>query len=401
MTPPARRRLGGLTLVLAAALLAGAARAEEVHKHYTGKVSVVAVSPGPVQDALAAHGVVQGASASVDFTFESTTPVYFSADTTSVYLDAVVNVTISIGTYVAQSDPPLAAVINSVSVDDKPQDGSGVDSYSVTTSGTDTDNIMGVTENSVSLSVVLNDTDASAFDSQDLVQDLGGMKAGLASFGSGQGMVFIMLEVGSGGGGGGTSGSALARKGQMVAGSHFGRDVLKAQAKFAAAPPEKDPLGAKEAALIDKAHDAFLVQFVKAVSKALKKGGTAPLGVDQKDAAAASVQDACEALTESLLTGADPQAKDDRALRGKLIRAASAQIAADFAAQAKDVLKPNPDKLADKLAKSRAKLQAAFGKALDKAGKQGVAYAGPGADEVSDAVTTLVDAYVQLTADGL
>src|SRR5262245_1733010 len=85
VTHSARRPFAGLVLALAAALLAGAARAEEVHEHYTGKVSGVLVFPGPTLDALTAHGVVQDASADVDFTYESTTLPTFTSGTTTSY----------------------------------------------------------------------------------------------------------------------------------------------------------------------------------------------------------------------------------------------------------------------------------------------------------------------------
>jgi hypothetical protein len=370
-----------------------------VDTHLTGKVNVITEQRPGTAAALAALGVEMGADVQIDISVDSGTVGNDDFAPFKTYDSGLVECKVTIGEWEAHLENAVLVPLNFVQVGDnvKPTGQPKSDSYVTTCSAIDTDLVLtGPTSGLASTMFILFvDPKAKALKNEDVAQDLKKFKIAQGSVGGAGGSVGFVIDLG--GGGPGSAGSELARKGQMLAAASFGKAVLKAHAKFAAAPPEKDPFGDKVAALVDKAQDDFLVQFSKAVTKALKKGGTAPLPEGMKQVAADSVLGGCDALVEALLAGALPDDPQDRALRGKLMKAASAQLGADLVAHAKDVVNPKPDKLADKLAKSRDKLLAAVGKALDKAEKQGVAYAGPDAEAIAAAVTTIVDAYVELT----
>jgi len=160
-------------------------------------------------------------------------------------------------------------------------------------------------------------------------------------------------------------------------------------------------LGTKETALLQDSSDTFGIKFVAAVTKALKKGGSAPLGEADKQAATDYLMTGLVAQADAIKAGMDVNDPADRALRGKLLKALAAACSADFLAHAKDAKKPDADKLATKLAKSHATLAKAVGKAFDKAAAQGVVYTGPDATAISDALTEFVDGFVDLTETGV
>jgi len=212
----------------------------------------------------------------------------------------------------------------------------------------------------------------------------------------------ITVEFDKAGGGGSTvDPTALARQGQLKAAAKLGKSVLKGLGKLAAASPDKDPLGTKETALLQDSSDTFGIKFVAAVTKALKKGGSAPLGEADKQAATDYLMTGLVAQSDAIKAGMDVNDPADRALRGKLLKALAAACSADFMAHSADAKKPDADKLATKLAKSHATLAKAVGKALDKAAAQGVVYAGPDATAISDALTEFVDGFVDLTETGV
>ncbi len=384
-------------LLLIAAVGGDPARAEEVPFQVTGEVLTVLPANQTAANALAAAGVVEGAQATVAFTIESTTPAS-EEDPFSFYPEAIVAMTVQVGSYLAMLDPPpgFESLILVQVGDNEPGGLPLADSYLLSTPGTD-GMLLHSAVNSVTLFASFFHNGGAAGSDQSVIQDPFAYEIGTAQVGGLNGSITIRLHIGNGGGGPGV-GPGFCQKRQLLAGAKLSRSALKCMGKRAQQPPEKDPEGEKQAACIAKAAGKFAQQFAAAVAKTMKKGGVCALpGTEQQNAADALVGSA-ETLGAELLTEVDTADKNDRVLRGKLFKAAAAQCGKDMAAHAKDVFKPSPDKLGKKLAASRAATVKKADKAIAVAGNKGVTYTGPTASEIADSVTAIVDGFVALTA---
>lgn len=367
--------------------------AEEVLETVTGTVQMLFGGPPGGAEELAKLGVFVGAPVALEFTVESTTPGQPDGDKT-LYVDAIVGFELKIGDYVATLHPGDLGG-NYVTVED-----ASLDSYVAAAFGTEPVPVL--TTDAVpfvALSLSFFDADGSAMSNEGVVQDVQRFQFGSGAIGNHVNpTIGFTFDLGGGGGGPGAADpTALARQGQLKAASSFARKVLVAQAGSAQKPASADPLGAKLAAKVDNAEGAFGKQFLKAVQKAQKKGGFAPLAAADLPQASAGLLAAFTALADDVTDGLDSGDKHDRVLRAKLLRALAVQAGLDFAAQSKHAKKPSPGKLATKLATSRAVLLKKAGKALDVAGKKGVVYEGPSPEELADAVTSFVDEFVELT----
>jgi len=393
-----------LAALVASVALAGAARAGEVTTNLTGEVvSIIATGNPDAAAQLAALGAEVGSKVTAHVTVESTTPGVVIPFGFMEYALAVTDIAFVIGSWEAHIDPDsIFATVNFVQVGDNLEKGGfEFDSWSAVAQGLDTDNILSAgtptTFGNFLLDFVQLPPNASSNDG--LVQDLSKYKSSrLGTFGGPGGVVTVVFD---GGGGVVTDPTAIARQLQLKAAAKLGRSVFKGLGKLAGKPPEADPFGAAKEKLIQDASDLFGIKFVAAVNKALEKGGTAPLGASDKEAATEFLVMGVEQQSDALTKGVDTANPDDRVLRSKLLKAVAAESKSDFTAHAKDAKKPDQDKLADKLAKSRAVLAKAVGKALDKAEAKGVVYDGPAADAISDALTTFVDGFVELTKNGV
>ncbi|HEX5009966.1 MAG TPA: hypothetical protein VFY71_06155 [Planctomycetota bacterium] len=388
----------GLILPLLTLAFAGAARAGEVTTTLHGKVAQIT---GPAATALGTHGVTVGATVTTTWTLESTTP----GDSTSspaytFYHQAIKSLSVSIGSWQAtQSLPPLLADLDFVQVGDESPGGGIGDTYLLADLLVDTDLILtGANPGATCASLfVFADADAKTISDEGVIQDPSKFLVGTGAIAGATSSIAIAWDTQPGGGGGQSVGPGLAQRGQLKAAGNFGSKLLKIFGKSASQPPDADPFGAKEAAAVDKAGEKFNQQFLAAVNKALKKGGTAPLPASSQAEAADSLQEDVGALEASLLTGANPDDKFDRQLRGKLFKAAAVQCSADMTAFSVHAFKPNPTKLADKLDKAEDALLKKVATALAAAEKKGVVYTGPSGAEIAAAVFAMADEFNQLT----
>jgi len=415
----------GLSFAAALALalvpgLAGTTRADEVLTRVQATVTAISGAPS-VKSALAEHGVSLGADVLVEFVVDSAAPLGTSVNPAyKLYTPAVVAARVSIGSYEAAFDDEHGLpILNMVQVGDDVFTPPiyYLDSYLLAASGSDTASILQGTGVGALVGCVFNfgDGDGTSLSGSGVVQDVGGFD-GPANIGIGNvtgpnGNISFSFDLGStefdapggiggGGGGGGGSDFALASKGQLLAAARFARRVLMTDARFAQAPPTVDPQGSQQAEQLDKAAEAFGTQFVNAVNKALKKGGSAPLPADAKDQVVSDLSADLQGHAELLMSGSDERDPQDRALRGKLLRAAARLVAADLAAHGKNAIKPSRSTLLGRLSAARGKFVQQAGKALDKGDAQGLIYAGPPVEQYADMVEALAEAFAGLTAGG-
>jgi hypothetical protein len=410
----ARLRSTRLALALPAlACLATPAAAGDLITQVQGTISEVSTRTPGVEDELAARGVVLGADVMVEFIIDSEAPLFTTVDPgIQVYSPAVTSAVVSVGSYSAVYSPsagPSVSNILTVGNDLPIFPPFFQDTYVTAAPGTDTDDLLTGTGGRVNLVFGFGDINGSSMSDNGVVQDPGNFLIGSGLVSGDDGSITIDFDLDTvdfenndDGGGGGQNGdddpiTALARKGQLAAASRFARRVLATEARFAKAPPTKDPLGQKQGALIDKASDAFGKQFLNAVNKALKKGGQSPLPASAKDAVVADLLEDLLGFSAGPQAGADVDDKRDRALRGKLLRAAARLGAFDLAAHSKNAAKPSLAKLLSKRAAGRIKLTKQVNKALAVAAKQGIVYSGPTPAQLADSIESLVDAFAELT----
>ena len=407
----ARRTSRAAVLFAGLCLFAGIARAEEITTNLTGKVVSIegsASNPDAAAD-LAALGVHVGTAVTATITIESTTPgvlVQIPYDFMQ-YQNAITDFSLTAGSWEVSFFAPSIGTLDFVQVaNDAAPAGPKfkVDSWTGTATAQDSPDILSAATDIDygASSFYFLQAPPKASKDDGLVQDLAKYKTDRGfTFGGAGGEIVVTFDQGGGGGGTTVDPTALARQGELKAAAKLGKSVLKGLGKLAAASPDKDPLGTKETALLQDSSDTFGIKFVAAVTKALKKGGSAPLGESDKQAATDYLMTGLVAQADALTAGVDENDPADRALRGKLLKALAAECGADFLAHATDAKKPDADKLAAKLAKSRATLAKVVGKALDKAATQGVVYAGPEAAAISDALTDFVDGFVLMTETGV
>jgi len=406
---PARLPCLAAAVLAAVPLLTGGARAGQVTMTLDGKVSTLAKGSNPNAELqLAAEGVSVGTPASLEIVIESTTPGVLVDSGNADYMEydmAVVDVVLSAGTWEAHfAPPPGKESTNFVKVTDNGEfAGFDYDSWDGTALGVDTgaleDNILSQGSSPPYGTFLMHFSNSPPVPStgDGLVEDLKKYKyeTFVRFFGLGGTLTVDFKSAPAG------NAAAIARAGQLKAASKLGNSVLKGLGKFVAAPPEKDPFGAAKEALLQKASDNFGIQFSKAIAKALKKGGTAPLGESGKQDATDYLMQGLQAQSDTLTADVDTSNPFDRALRGKLLKALAAECHADFVAHAKDVKKPDSAKLDAALQKARVKLANTVGAAIDKATQQGVLYNGPIAATISATLGEFVDGFVEMTSTGV
>src|SRR5690349_11644407 len=316
---------------------------------------------------------------------------------------AIVDLKLSAGTWDAHFAPPAGKeATNFVQVaDNQSYIGFDFDNWRCTALGVDTDNILSQGSSPspygtfqmlfVNSPPVPATTDA-------LVQDLSKYKDttdSVCSFiGVGGTITFNFAQAPAG------VESSLARKLQLKAAAKLGSSLLKGLGKLTAAGPDGDPQGSMKEALLLKASDTFGTQFVAAINKALKKGGTAPLGESSKADATALLMDGLQTQADAITADEDSADAIDRAMRGAILKALAAECRADFLAHAKDVVVPDINKLNAKVEKNREKFITRANAAMDKALKKNVFYFGPSADTIANDLKPFINTFVDLTGTG-
>ena len=389
------------------ALLAVAARAGQQTIELQGKVLTLVHLGNPNAELqLAAKGVTPGTAASLKLVLEDSTagtPVVMTPTYTYIQYDmAIVDVVLSAGTWEAHFAPPAGMeATNFVLVnDDSDYIGFQFDGWNGTALGVDTDNILSQGSTPVPYSTFnLHFTNSPPIPATTdaLVQDLKKYKyeSQVRFFGVGGTITVDFLAAPAG------VGASVARAGQLKAAGKLGNKVLKGLGKLTAAGPDADPLGAEKTKLLQDASDAFGVQFLAAINKALKKGGTAPLGESDKQDATDYLMDGLQTQSDAITADGDTSNPIDRVMRGKILKALAAKCRADFVAHAKDVLKPDQSKLNFKLTKSRGKFVLKANAAMDAALKKGTTYFGPSADAIANDLDAYVQGFTDLTGTGL
>ena len=135
-------------------------------------------------------------------------------------------------------------------------------------------------------------------------------------------------------------------------------------------------------------------------SKALKKGGTAPLGESNKDDATVYLMDGLQTQADAITADENTADAIDRVMRGAILKALAAECRADFLAHAKDVVVPDSSKLNAKLEKDRERFVTKATAAMDKALKKNVFYFGPSADQIANELKPFINTFVDLTGTG-
>ena len=391
--------------LLAAATLAAGARASEATIELQGKVLTLVHLGNPNAELqLAAKGVTPGVPASLKLVLEDTTPAV-EVDTPYVYQKydmAIVDIVLSSGTWEAHFAPPSGMEsTNFVQVnDDSDYIGFQFDGWNGTALGVDTDNILSQGSTPVPYSTFnLHFTNSPPIPATTdaLVQDLKKYKyeSQVRFFGVG-GTITVDFTAAPAG-----PGASIARSGQLKAAAKLGNKMLMGLGKLTAAGPDADPLGAAKAKLLQDSSDAFGIQFVAAIAKALKKGGTAPLGESSKQDATDYLMDGLQTQSDAITADGDTSNPIDRVMRGKILKALAGKCRADFVAHAKDVLKPDQSKLNFKLTKSRGKFILKANAAMDAALKKGTTYFGPSAEAIANDLDAYVQGFTDLTGTGL
>jgi hypothetical protein len=390
-------------LCAAVALVASDARASQVTITLPGKVLVLAHTGNiNAELQLAAKGVSAGVPASMELVLEDATPAV-QIDAPYVYQQynmAIVDLKLTAGTWEAHFAPPAGMeATNWVQVNDNSDYITKFDGWNGTALGVDTEDILsqGSAPSPYGTFFIhfLNSPPVPAT-TDALVQDLKKYKSEtqVRFFGNG-GTITIDFTGASAG-----AEAALARKGQLKAAAKLGSSVLKGLGKLTAAGPDKDPGGAAKDTLLQTASDKFGVQFVAAISKALKKGGTAPLGESDKGDATALLMKGLQSQAEAIVEQEDVANAIDRAMRGAILKALAAECRADFLAHAKDVMLPDSAKLNAKLEKDREQFITRATAAMDKALKKNVFYSGPTPAQIANELKPFVNAFVDLTSTG-
>jgi len=186
------------------------------------------------------------------------------------------------------------------------------------------------------------------------------------------------------------AGSDTCLVAQLRAASRLANVRLVCEAKHAA-----NLDGARRDACLVKAEASFDKTYQKALDKAAKKGETCRLAGAAATARAA-LAGAADAAAASLLQGFEENDGVDRTLRKKLLKAAGVLAGAWLAAEAGDVKKPDPGKLAKNVEKARTKFDGVTAAAIERAAKKNLTYAGLPPADVAAAVRVFVDAFLAL-----
>jgi hypothetical protein len=395
-------------LLAALPLLAGEARAAQVTINLNGKVLTYVHLGNPnAEIQLQAKGVQIGTPATLKLVLEDSTPgVPVEVTPTYTYQQydmAIVDIVIKAGTWEAHFAPPSGMeATNFVQVADNADYLGQFDLWNGTALGVDTDNILSQGSSPVPWSTFflhfLNQPPIPAT-TDALVQDLTKYKAENNTFcqfhGVGGSITIDFTPAPPG------VGASLARSLQLKAAGKLGNSVFKGLGKLTALGPDKDPQGTAKDELLQKSSDTFQIQFVAAINKALKKGGSAPLGESSKQDATDYLMDGLNTQTNAITADEDSTDATDRAIRGTILKALAAECRSDFNAHAKDVKKPDINKLNFKLEKSREKFVGKVNALLDKAFKKGYVFFGPSPEAIANDLKPYIDAFVDLTGTGL
>jgi len=399
--PAIQARLGRVGLSLAAALAvipagSGLASAAELETRLDGRViSIEDAGEQSSATLLAQRGLRVGTAVAISLTFEdSVTPVAEGVGTS--YSRGIVAMAVSGGLYQTSYARRTGGLIPSsvLCVDDDDEGQGPVDRYSVQvpTANESADILRGgAGEVPPTMALTARDATGRAMADESLIQDVLLFPAGsvtLVITGAGGTLTIAVGEDTT------AAETLLCRRGQIAAASKFTRSYFACRARRASKPAVKDLGGVKEQKCITKARSKFETAFRKAATKAERKGGTCVLGAEAAADSAQDLVDAMADLTDALVVDADRLDKIDRALRGRLLKAASAQASKDLRAYAKHAKKPNPAKLATQLVTNRVKTVNAAGKAIDKAVAGGIDIGALSATSLADSVRALVQAFV-------
>jgi len=285
-----RRPRLAASVLASLALLATGASAEQQTITIDGKVLTLVHLGNPNAELqLAALGVTAGTAASMKLVLDdSIVGVPHEVTPTYTYLQydmAIVDVVLTAGQWEAHfAPPPGKESTNFVLVnDDSDYIGFQYDGWNGTALGVDTDTILsqGSTPAYGTFNLHFTNSPPLPATTDALVQDLKKYKyeSQVRFFGVGGSITIDFLAAPAG------DDAAFARSGQLKAAKKLGGKVLAGLGKLTIAGPDADPLGAEKEALLQDASDAFAIKFVAAINKALKKGGTAPLGESDTQAA--------------------------------------------------------------------------------------------------------------------
>lgn len=172
--------------------------------------------------------------------------------------------------------------------------------------------------------------------------------------------------------------------GQLKAASKLCKSGFGCHSKFEK-DPDKDPGGVNRDACLTKARDKFASSYQKAADKAVAKGGTCTsddTGTEAGDAVVAGIQTVVDAVNGQT---------DDGPLRSTFLKEAGTMASKSLGAEAKNVSKPDLDKLGDARTKARDKFIDKTQKATDKAGANGVDVMDVDVSALADAVDAFVD----------
>jgi len=391
-------------LLASLSLLAGGARAGQATIELNGKVSTLTHLGNPNAELqLAAKGVTQGTAGTLTIVLEDTTPgtpvVVTPTYTYMKYDMAFVDVVLSIGSWQAHFAPPAGQeATNFVQVTDNGDYLGNFDGWNGTALGVDTDNILsqGSTPAYGNFYMHFLNQPPVPATTDALVQDLKKYKteSSVRFFGVGGSITLDFTAPPAG------PGAAIARSGQIKAAAKLDSKVLGGLGKLTTGGPDMDPSGSLKTKLLQDSSDLFIKQFIAAINKALKAGGTAPLGESGKQEANDYLLQGVQAQADTITDGVDTSNAVDRALRGKLLKALGGLCRADFAAHAKDVKKPDAVKLLGALNKAKQKFINSANAALDAASKKGVYFLGPSPENIAAELGPYVDGFVEMTSTG-
>jgi len=352
-----------------------------VSYHIDGQVTRMA---GASQSALAQLGVHVGASVSIDWSIESTTPVTSEspANFTKTYRNAITSFKIQVGSWVAQGADPLGVPDNQVNIRSGPPSQAVADLFR---SAADTNTLLaGSNANGAEIVLHLLDLASGASSSGALTDEDPSLYRAMTGAVSGDGgEVAFTLPIPSAPP---PDPTVKCRSAQITAAGAFCKATFACLATQARAPA-KDPDDKKLDACRDKARAKFSAAFDKAAAAAAAKNllcGTTVAaetltsdfdsGVDDVVAVVETAQPEVPTVTAAWYGGA-----------GTLCSTVTRAVA-------KNLPKPAPDKLAQLRAAARDKATAAANKVIAKAEAKGVTFVPPpDVAALIDSVDALID----------
>lgn len=376
---------GGVAATCALALLVVgvSASADRFESEILAEVASVV---DDLDDGLAALGVTPGAPVTLVIGVEADTPPAAVTPTGTVYVDAITDLTITIGSFVAEYQVGAGVSQVLVSNDFPPQ--APRDAFGTNAVMTTTEDVMG--QFAVLTLVLQGDGDYLADDA--IAQDLSG--AGTGSFAKLGGTNGLDVQIAFGGSPppGTTPAPSRCPGDQLLASSGLSRAVVACWAKWAKAS-EKDPQQEGLGECLARADERFAQQFDRArvrrdaVCRSVEVGATAG---DQLSPALDAVVD--------LVVPEDPvEDRDEARYRSRVLRAASQAVGQALALEGREARKRrrNPERLEQRRDRVDARLAQAVTRAAQRAERRGVIPDVAGGDLV-EAVNAVVDDAVTL-----